>query len=87
MHTRTRLTPPSADGRCVVRPVAAPAFLAYHLHPSQVTTSLLDLLSRDPDMLAVVLAHESAHVRARHSAERMSNATRTLPIWVIVAIG
>lgn len=31
----------------------------------------MDILNRDEDELAVVVAHEVAHVVARHSAERL----------------
>lgn len=31
----------------------------------------MDILNRDEDELAVVVAHECAHVVARHSAERL----------------
>eukprot|EP01025_Chloroclados_australasicus_P019312 TRINITY_DN20532_c0_g1_i7.p4 TRINITY_DN20532_c0_g1~~TRINITY_DN20532_c0_g1_i7.p4 ORF type:complete len:262 (+),score=34.21 TRINITY_DN20532_c0_g1_i7:1923-2708(+) len=36
-----------------------------------VFTGLMDILNRDEDELAVVVAHEVAHVVARHSAERI----------------
>ncbi|MBM3493705.1 MAG: hypothetical protein FJX72_05190 [Armatimonadetes bacterium] len=40
--------------------------------PVYVYRGLLDLLGRDDDALACVVAHEVAHIDARHSAKQMS---------------
>jgi hypothetical protein len=36
-----------------------------------VYTGLLDLLGRDPDLVAMVMGHEIAHALARHNTEKM----------------
>lgn len=45
----------------------------------------MDLLTRK-DELAAVIAHEMAHVLARHSAENMTAAAVTLPLRVAAAL-
>eukprot|EP00892_Ulva_mutabilis_P001820 jgi/Ulvmu1/11639/UM008_0043.1 len=50
-----------------------------------VYTGIMDLLTRR-DELAAVIAHEMAHVLARHSAEAMTAALVTLPLRVGAAL-
>lgn len=45
----------------------------------------MDLLTRK-DELAAVIAHEMAHVLARHSAESMTAAAVTLPLRIAAAL-
>lgn len=52
---------------------------------AHMRAGIMDLLTRK-DELAAVIAHEMAHVLARHSAESMTAAAVTLPLRIAAAL-